>query len=245
MATTVKVPCREHPGGYFTRPQRRGRPPVRCAPEYPCTASTTEVKQATPEQVAKAVAKALDDAAANSRKRLTPENVGEVVATARRRQQGRSLVKAKQAKEQLQSLGWTVEGQGSAKQDAAGITATRGTELLVMAWIDGNLTSQHYSLWDADHTPEANNRPRADLPFDPDEIPDRELVQKLSGVKVTWYNKLGDRIEESWISPNAVEIVHQYNGIGDETPGARIVRFVDASGGGFRAFRLDALTKVG
>lgn len=157
-----------------------------------------------------------------------------------------SVPKAHEARARLVDLGWTVQGRAWFAKDAgyAEITATRGDETLIMRWSQGALEHQHYALWDVDR-PASNNTPDNDLPFDPDEIPDSELVKILAGMRVTWWNKLAQSKECEVASAQTIEITHAYNGIGDETPADRIVKFVAMNGGGFRAFRLGALLKIG
>lgn len=156
-----------------------------------------------------------------------------------------SLAPAKVAKEHLEAQGWTVTGKAWAEDhhQFASITGARGDETIIMHWNDGQLIAQHYSLWS--EVPRENNKPKGALTFDPDECTDRELVRALSGMRVTWWNKLGQLEETAVIGPNKITIEHAYSGTGDETPGDRIVKFTDHSGAGFRAFRVAALLKVG
>jgi hypothetical protein len=156
-----------------------------------------------------------------------------------------SALKAYEARYRLEPLGWQVTGRAWVEGElrCAEITAVRGTETLFIKWVNGVMESERYVVWD--DKPSANNRPAHRLGFDPDEMPDRELVQALSGMKVTWWNALGQS-EETAIIPGAkVVIEHAYSGIGDETPADRIIKFVDVAGSGFRAFRVGALLKIG
>jgi len=157
-----------------------------------------------------------------------------------------SADKAKAAKAQLEAVGWAVKGRAWTSDGAgyAEITASRGDELIHMVWLDGVLHSQSYSLWDQEK-PVANNKPPSKLGFDPDETSDIDVVRQLSGMRVTWWNKLGQIKESAIIPGDKIEIVHLYTGLGDETPGSRVIKFCDREAGGFRAFRLDALLKVG
>ena len=153
---------------------------------------------------------------------------------------------AKAAKERLVALGWDAKGRAwtSDGRCHAEITATRGDEMLVMTWHDNVLIQQDYSLWSPD-VPASNQRPAHKLGFDPDETPDRELVQRLAGMKVTWWNKLAGTQETAIMGKDKIRIEHSYTGIGDETPDDRIIHFCDPSSGGFRAFRVGALLKIG
>ena len=107
---------------------------------------------------------------------------------------------------------------------------------------DGQCVSQEYSLWS--DKPSANNKPAGSLTFDPDECTDRELIRALAGCKVTWWNKLGQFEQTAIVDAGKIQIEHLYNSIGDETPGDRIIKFIDKGNGGFKAFRLGALLKV-
>jgi hypothetical protein len=116
--------------------------------------------------------------------------------------------------------------------------------MILMVWVDGTLVQQDYSLWSSDR-PRQNGKPAGRLSFDPDECTDRELVRALAGMKCTWWNVLGQKEEEAVIAPDSIKIEHAYNGHGDESPGDRIVKFIEHGGAGFRAFRVAALLKVG
>lgn len=302
--------CREH-GGTFQIIPRRGRPPVSCAPENPCTSSAVKKGTVAPTfSSAPSVAVETGFRRSSPTKTLDQMSAAELRAYARslgmstatklteaadlrraiRRYQSKqagnpadaietvkddsgrvtglrgpmrkapkktaevttrvnpSVPKAHEAKARLADLGWTVAGRAwfdaVTKAGYAEIVATRGDETLIMRWINGNVEQQHYALWDVDR-PANNNTPANDLPFDPDEIPDSELVKILAGMRVTWWNKLAQSNESAVASASTIEITHAYNGIGDETPADRIVKFVAMNGGGFRAFRLGALLKIG
>lgn len=259
MATVRKAICRDHAGGRFTPPVRRGRPPVRCTPEYPCSAVETAIP---PQGKAKSAhGKQLQEAAVEpvkitrpTRKEMAAERAAFEATDREQRRQAKavnqgmsdglsvSLEKAKRAKAELISRGFTVEGH--AKGTTAEITAARDDELIVMAWEDGLLTVSQYSLWSTDK-PSENEVPASNLPFDVDEISDRELVQQLIGRKVTWFNRLKQGTETAYAGRETLRIDHVYNGVGDETPADRIIHFIDPDHGGFRTFRLGALLKVG
>lgn len=160
-----------------------------------------------------------------------------------------TLAKAQSMKDQLQEQGWTVSGKGSIVDDVftAYVSASRGEEMINAIFANGKLDQpMQYSLWSTDK-PSKNGKPQptSRLSFDPNEIPDYELVEKLKGVKVTWWNRLGSMDESAIVSADKVTIEHIFNGHGDEHPGERIVKFIEHGGSGFRAFRLDALLKVG
>lgn len=130
-----------------------------------------------------------------------------------------------------------------------------------MTWQNGTLVKQDYTLWNVD-IPKRNNKPESKLGCDPDEVPDKELVRILSGMKVTWWNSLGQKEETGVIPvdrtveddkakggsrhiPAQIRISHMYTGTGDEQPSDRIVTFNDFGGNGSRSFRVGALLKIG
>ncbi len=245
MSTTIQRTCRTHPGGKFTAPKKAGRPPVKCTDEYPCTASSTAIttKKKPPKHQPKTpaakelVAAGTDDGPAVPQQRIREINDG----------RDASASKAKRAKEELVALGWTVEGRVKGTQ--AEITAVRGDELLVMVWDNGQLSASNYTLWSTDR-PRENGMPPSELPtgFDPDRMPDREVIEALAGVKVTWWNRLGQRKETAVVSTKRIQISHVYDeeAIRRGTqPSERILSFVDHDGKGIRSFKLAALLKLG
>lgn len=255
---TRTIECREH-GGTFQIPVQRGRPPVKCNPDNRCTevARTSSRKRkaaSQPERVASTIKNrriaertaetlagklpdpALPEPTLNgARKSAEPRTTGNVCVD-----------KAYAARELLEPLGWVTTARGWHDGDSsfATLTASRDTELITLIWQDGQLTDQAYSIWNTEVTPEANGKPATNLPFNVDEMTDRELVQHLAGMTVQWWNRLGQSVEHATI-PSKVQIEHAYSGTGDETPGDRIVKFVDLNGSGYRAFRIGSLTKVG
>ncbi len=271
METKV-ITCRTH-GGTFRVPVKRGRPPVNCTPENKCR----KTPQGAPIPAARVTSNPrarVVDAPVKHSSRVAPDEKrirdAEAVSAAKARAlsaeyepvrqdkpveaapkprtaEPRWLTKAKQTKAQLEALGWQAEGSANASNLLATVTATRGTELLVITWdtASGELLSQDYSLWDTSVGTGRNGKPDSKLPFDPDEVPDRSLVEFLRGTKVTWWNSLAQANETAVVSPDKITIEHSYNGLDDEVPGDRIVKFADHEGKGFRAFRLAALIKVG
>lgn len=154
-----------------------------------------------------------------------------------------SIGPAMEMQKRLMPFGWVCKGAANVAEDWATLICTRGDENLLMKWVNGVCTQQEYIMWH--EKPSANGKPDGSLTFNPDECTDRELVRALAGCKVTWWNVLGQREESAVIAKDKVEISHVYNGIGDEQPGDRIVKFVEHGGAGFRAFRVAALLKVG
>lgn len=158
-----------------------------------------------------------------------------------------SLPLAMRAKAQLEAVGWTVKGRAwienaSENSHAAQVTASRGAELLVITWFNGVLSSQEYSL---EHLkPSDNGFPPSELHFNPDELTDSELVRMVKGMKVTWWNTLASSKEHATVVGN-VTVEHIFFTNGDEDNSKRIVKFVDRDAGGFKAFNVAALLKVG
>jgi hypothetical protein len=223
---------------------RRGRPPVRCTEDSKCDAQTIDKAPSTGSSLGKRMAhhaglpqtRTSAATAVNSTASVTVEHAD----WGTRRTE--TLKRTNVIFHELIELGWNAK-RGWVDKGTAEITATRGIEMLYVTVQDGTATSR-YSLWDFDK-PAMNNKPESNLPFDPDEIGDGELARMLVGTKVTWYNRLSDRTETAVCGRNGVRIEHGYNVRGDEVPGERIIKFIDAKGHGFGAFRLDALIKVG
>lgn len=225
----VKRLCREH-GGNFISPKRRGRPPTSCAPDYPCTAAETHIPD-KPKRIR--VHTTLEHETPTS----APQSPVEP-----RSQPSEGLSKAKAAKEALEGQGWTVEGRANGER--VSVTGARGEEIVSLVWSpEGELQSQEYSLWNTVRV-SANGAPKANLPFDPDEIPDARLIPYLTGMSVTWHNRLSGGSETAVIGER-IEIMHVYDRLGEELPADRLIRFIDATGRGFRHFRLGALLKIG
>lgn len=259
------IACREH-GGTFQIESRRGRPPVRCTDENPCTANPIiRVKTATGGKriKAKAVprspearlaqARAENPRPVRTREQVVDAGVAESATPVKRTRKpavqpaevvttvNPSVPLAHAARKRLEPLGWHCKGVATGTQ--ARVTATRGDELLILVWVDGVVKAQEYVLWNQNkHT--ANGMPAHSLKFDPDELTDAELVRNISGMRVTWWNALAGTEEHAIVSPDKVQIEHAYSGSGEETPGSRVVKFV-AIDQGFRAFRASALLKVG
>lgn len=229
---TVKtITCRTH-GGVFKVQARPGRPPVKCTEDNQCS----RADQA-------------DTVSAPKRRGARADNFGaQVVADTERANASESVVEpptadnpslplAMDTKAQLEALGWSAAGK--AQGTSAQITATRGAETLIMVWHDGELKAQDYSL--AYVKPSDNGIPPHSLGFDPDELTNAELVQTLRGMKVTWWNTLANSTETAVVG-NKVSIEHIYH---EHDREKRIVKFIDHSGGGFRAFHVTALLKIG
>ncbi len=92
--------------------------------------------------------------------------------------------------------------------------------------------------------PSDNGYPPNDLHFNPAEVTDSELVRLIKGMKVTWWNTIAGSKETAVVGGN-VTIEHIFFTNGDEDNSKRIVKFIDHGGGGFRAFHVSALLKVG
>lgn len=265
MAEKQKLPCREH-GGYFYRVPKRGRVPVRCTDETPCDAMNNTAPD-IPRKTAARVRQETDTPKqARERRERLAQRAREEAEIAQEtpgkrfpsepKPRSQSLAKGQQAKDLLEDQGWTVTGKAwkapvpsDVKQvpvDWASVSAARGEETLLLVWRMGQLQDQVYNLWSVDK-PQSNGKPKTDLPFDPEEIPDAELARVLIGVKVTWYNRLAQKAETAICGRDSLTIEHIWTGHGEETPGARIIKFIDATKNqtAFKAFRLDQLLKVG
>lgn len=266
---TKQLPCREH-GGTFTVEARRGRPPVRCSAENPCTeiptrrartrstsrqrvehaagreheADTKAERDAAAIQAAKARATRQADSSEYQRELANAVKAPRKLVAARS-DTTPSVSKAHAAKELLEPLGWQCSARLDDRvNDVVGLTATRGVELLVIVWQSGALVSQNYTLWST-MKPSDNGMPKHILPFDPDELSDSELIRAVSGMEVTWWNRIAKSRESAVVSPDKVSITHAYSATGDEVPGDRVITFVDYAGSGFRSFRAGALLKIG
>lgn len=238
--------CREH-GGTFKVMPRRGRPPVRCTSDNVCSrfpGSSDTISEFVPAEDKPVLERARNKMRTRKREKLSPEASMD---------RNRSVLPAQAAKARLEPLGWLCKGRAWMEgpsddgdpggQMMAEVMATRDGELIILRWQEGLVIQQEYILWD--EKPSANGKPSHQLTFDPDECTDRELVRALSGMKVTWWNALGQKEESGVVDATKIEVVHCYNGVGDETPGDRIIKFSDHAGTGFRAFRVAALLKVG
>jgi hypothetical protein len=219
--------CRTH-GGIFTKQAARGRQPVRCTEEYPCDKSDRQagnlantVRDA--RGVDRVVATATVAAAESNGKAPTLDNP--------------SLPLAMAAKERLVAAGWICKGKGSGTM--AELIASRQAETLIIRWADGQLISQDYAM--EFERPDDNGYPPHRLHFDPDELSDRELIDQIRGMKVTWWNTIA-HAEQSAIIGNKVAIEHLFN---DDSNDKRIVKFIDHGGQGFKAFHVSALQRVG
>lgn len=164
-----------------------------------------------------------------------------------------ALPLAQAAKEKLEPLGWTVQGRAwveneSENTQSARITATRGTELLVITWTvfaSGEINvDQTYDLWNTEK-PAENAKPKASLPFNPALVDDDELVQTIAGQRITWFNSIGKSRETGVVNAAKLKIEKHYNESGHTVPSERIITFVDHEGTGYRSFRLSALLKIG
>lgn len=221
--------CRVH-SGIFKMPARRGRPPVQCTTEHPCSrrddSGHVAVHAPTPATIA---------ASAIKQERALVHSQAPALYTL-------SMKKAMTAKSQLEGVGWTVKGRAWVEENipCAEVIATRGDEFLMIVWKNGNTVQQQYTMWN-----ENNSRklaPRRTLPFDPVELTDAELVEALRGTRVTWVNRIANSTEEA-IIPDRLSIEHVYQG-GREDPSMRIVKFCGV-GSMFRAFHVGALLSIG
>lgn len=242
-----QIKCRDH-GGFFKVEARRGRPPVKCTPDNKCDAQTvaapTKARTAHPRSDASKTGLAATQSKMPTSGATLARSNASAPADRAGWVEGRqeTIAQVKRIFRELSALGWNAT-RGWVDNTVAEITATRGEEMIYVTVRNGKVSTQ-YSLWNFDK-PSVNNKPESNLPFDPDEIGDGELARYLVGTKVTWYNRLSDKTETAYCGKDSIRIEHGYNAVGDEVPGERIIKFVDADGTGFRAFRLDQLIKVG
>lgn len=239
---TKRIICRDH-GGIFTIQAKRGRQPVRCKPEFLCD----RAEQSEPEQMTSHVREVA--------------GVGKVafVSTQKNRTQtvskplpanNPSFPLAMSAKTLLEAVGWVVKGKAwlgdGNETDGFGawaeIVASREQETLVIKWCNGKLMDQQYLM--EFRKPSMNGYPENQLSFVPDELTDSELVRMVRGMKVTWWNTIANSTETAVVGGN-VTVEHIFFASGDEDNTKRIVKFLDHGGGGFRAFHVSALLKVG
>lgn len=187
----------------------------------------------------------------------TPEETREAKAATQRGNQAilsATVALAMEAKAKLEAQGWTCEGRGwvdpvEINGKAMGGTpwaeliAARGEEMITLRWTGDKLVDQQYSLWDMEQ-PHKNEMPEEGISSEFDEYTDKELVARMAGQRVTWWNKLGKN-KETAFCPDTVKVAHAYNGVGDETPADRIITICDRGSGGFRSFRVGQLLKIG
>lgn len=159
-----------------------------------------------------------------------------------------SLPLAKAAKVRLEELGWSAKGRAFVDDDGglcAEVTAARDTELLVMVWRNGKCVRQDYSLEPPPAPTETSGPlPIRNLHFNPVDLTDSELVRMIKGMRVTWWNTIAGA-KETAIAGGKITIEHIFYESGNEDEAKRIVKFVDRDAGGFRAFHVSALLKVG
>jgi hypothetical protein len=236
-----KIKCRTH-GGFFTVEARRGRPPVKCTEDNKCDAQTIAKAPSTVKPV-KLFSHAAPSMTRTSAATDAHENASDSDGNANWQAGRQATVKGiNRIFTELSKLGWNAK-RSWADKSTAEITATRDDEMIYVTVTNGQ-SSMQYSLWSFDK-PQENGKPVSKLPFDPDEIGDRELVRLLAGVKVTWYNRLSGKEEHAYCGAVAIRVEHGYNARGDEMPGERIIKFTDPDDKHFKAFRLDQLLKVG
>lgn len=210
--------CRTHPGGVFSMPPRKGRAPVKCTSEHPCSLASAPVSRA--EKVASTIKNRAE----------SPTETPDPRAA--------SLAKALNAKGQLEPLGWVCKGTPYGDTGVR-LQAARDTERLVIIFEEGKEPIQDYSLWGLSPAVPAHK-----LPFDPYEAPDETVIAHLSGMPVKWWSELRQAEESAIVGSGRIKIERLFNGP-HQSPEGRIISFIDHGGGGFRSFRLSALTKVG
>jgi hypothetical protein len=248
-----RITCRVH-GGTFVIEPKRGRPPVKCNDDNPCSALTGNRK--VPAQkgspAARTRAQVVDAGVAANRRKASPlpqalqapvkppqsvpEPLPEVPA---------SVAKALETKALLEPQGWTCHAKRTGDGKGVEFHASRGIErIAIVISTNGTVVFQEYTLWDT-QKPSTNEMPPGarKLPFNPDEMTDKELVSMLKERTVVWWNRISKK-EESATIPAKVQVTHTFNGHDDEVPADRVITFVDMMGGGFRTFRQGALMRL-
>lgn len=186
-----------------------------------------------------------EEAITKARARRSPVQSSVEKVAAVRSVNNRSVEVAQAARAELEAVGWAAKGRGwtDGEDVYAELTATRGSETIVLTWCNGHLTGQDYSMWHS--KPSRNAMPKRRLKFNPDEMTDGELIRSIAGMKVTWWNSLAKSEESFTVGTKTLSIEHTFAANGDEDSARRVVKFVDMNGGGFRHFHVDALLKVG
>lgn len=252
-----RITCRTHGGTFLIEP-KRGRPPVKCSDDNPCSEhpaikvpTPKEAKRRTPRPSQHAVLP--ETLKIKNVHREPTDNIRSIADVSDPSKHAKSPVevsipddpsvtKAIEAKGLLEAQGWTCH----ARIEGASVEfhASRGTERIAMVIADGVVVSQEYTLWDT-QKPSTNGVPagRVKLPFDPDEMTDAELARALRERTVIWWNRIA-KGEERATCPAKIQISHTFNGHDDEVPGDRLITFVDMHGGGFRTFRQGALMRL-
>lgn len=250
-----KINCRAH-GGKFSIEARRGRPPVRCNDENPCSAVATQPNAKPLRQIASELAQPMRKP---TKKELAAKRAELAESDAKARSAGKAapsptspvgirqaaLETAKKAKAQLVEQGWDVRGE--AKGDSVIVSGHRGEELICLTWratINGTTFSQDYSLWSVDKASRNGFIPAHSLPFDPEWVTDKELSAHLVGNKITWWNRISGKEEKGVCGKDTISIEHRFDGAGHEIPSERLIKFID-DGGPMRLIQLGQLLKVG
>lgn len=250
-----RITCRVH-GGTFEIVPKRGRPPVNCTDNNTCTKHprwapndegpirTRRTPKGAP--IPKATVKRENG---RTRVETLPESLRAPVKAPQsvpepRSEVPASLAKALEAKGLLEAQGWTCHAKRAA-DGGVEFHASRGIERIAML-IDPNgvVAKQDYSLWDTQKD-SANGLPSGArrLPFNPDELSDRELASMLAERTLIWWNRISGK-EEKATCPAKVQITHTFNGHDDEVPADRVITFVDMMGGGYRTLRQGALMRM-
>jgi len=257
MTTVHILQCREH-GGRFQKPAgRRGRNPVKCNPDegWGCSAVETAIEK--PKRRSKRPIEVMEDVPTKPQYVKNHEAVSGLTvspAPARKLPQGAQASKAARdaATATLEGLGWITSGKGWKEIDNyhASITANRGPETLYLEWRNGTNIENDYAILDTETASDNGGMPATNLPFDPETVSDGELVQYISGSKISWWNRVGGMVESGVCGdPTAengvrVSIEHVYSGIAGPAGVDRLIKF-NLMESGTRVIKVGALVKVG
>ncbi len=243
MQDTKEIQCRDHAHGFFTvEAGRRGRPPVRCNENNPCTKSPLYKAKTS-----KVAPKKVTTRRATSSPKATATGIpqGESTYDAPEKRDNKSVPVALRAKLLLETEGWKLHARQRFDQQGHGIvevTGIRGNETLLLLFVDGVAFSQDYNL-SLDADPVASKDMDKRRKFDASEMTDLELVGRLIGRTVTWLNTIGNITETATIMKGRISIDHVFEANGVEAPNSRIVKFLSVDGG-YRAFRESAIIDV-
>lgn len=155
-----------------------------------------------------------------------------------------SQKKANATAKYLAAHGWTgtrvkLPGQGRVE-----LTATRDIEMLTAVWVNGELVQpMDYTMWATDSAdPYGGNYD--DLPFNPSEATDGEIVKSINGRPIEWYNALAQKTEVATVNNGSVRIQSIYDANGDSNPLDRQITFTSRESG-TRTIYLKGLRRVG
>lgn len=155
-----------------------------------------------------------------------------------------SQKKANATAKYLAAHGWTGTRVKLPEQGRVELTATRDIEMLTAVWVNGELVQpMEYTMWATDSAdPYGGNYD--DLPFNPSETTDGEIVKSINGRPIEWYNALAQKTEVATVNNGSVRIQSIYDANGDSNPLDRQITFTSRESG-TRTIYLKGLRRVG